>query len=346
MERHKVLSRLGLAALCLIFAGGLIQLNRISLSSFFPSFSSLRSDEGGTKLLWEGLARAGKVSQRRNYQPLEETRFTGCSVFYLGLRPDSLTSADEAFLRAAERILENGNRLILGLTDDPIDTDEKGKKDPLLAKRWNIRFIQSKNRQNGNTAVSVDARSPWQSVNSGASSVAFERAFGAGTIVLFPHVSRISNAELAKDEESRKLIPLLIGNNQAVVFDETHLGMTESGSIAGLARKYRLQGFLAGLLILVGAFLWSRSVAFPPTQATVGKDKFEPIAGNDTRGTLVNLLSRHIPPQDLLKICVAEWNRIRPDRKIAEDGSVIGKDPVMTYRGIQENLQHEKTWKL
>jgi hypothetical protein len=346
MGRRDLLARAGLVVLCAVFVGGLAQLNRVSLNRSYPSLSSLRSDGGGTALLWEGLARTGKVSQQRNYRPLEETHFTGSSVFYLGLRPSDLTYADETFFRTAERIAHDGNRLVLGFTDDPIDSDEKNKKDSLARKRWNIRFVQSKTKGNGSATVSVEAQSPWQPLTNEGPGLIFERKFGAGSIVLLPHVSRISNVMLAKDENSRQLIPMLIGNNGTVIFDEAHFGIVESGSIAGLARRYRLQGLLAGLLMLTALFLWNRSLAFPPIQETEETGKAGLMAGNDTRSTLVSLLSRHIPAEDLLKICIAEWNRVRPDQRITEDGGTVGKDPVAMYRSIQENLTHEKTLKV
>ena len=346
MKPRDLLARVGLVMFCVLFVGGLVQLNRASLNRSYPFFSSLRSDPGGTALLWEGLARTGKVREQRSYRPLEEAHLTGSSVFYLGVRPSDLTYADEAFFRTAERIASAGNRLILGFTDDSIDSGEKNKKDSLARKRWNIRFAQWKAKENENATVSVEAPSPWQPLSDEEPDVIFERKFGAGSVVLLPHVSRISNAALAKDEKSRQLIPVLIGNYRTVIFDEAHFGMLESGSIAGLARRYRLQGLMAGLLVLAALFLWSRSVAFPPVRETQENGQPGLMVGNDARRTLVSLLSRHIPPEDLLRICVAEWNRVRPDKKITEDGGTAGKDPVTAYRNIQENLMHEKTLKV
>ena len=346
MELRNFLSRAGIVLLCVLFVGGLARLNQISLTSSYPAYSSLRSDPSGTKLLWEGLAGTGKVSEQRSYRPLEEAHFTGCSVFYLGLHPDDFTYLynDETFFRTAERIAGEGNRLILGFTDDPPYIDEKDRKETLISKRWSVRFAPSKEKKD--TVVLIGAGAPWQPLRVEGSSVGMERAFGAGTIVLFPHVSRISNAALAKDPKSRAMVSALIENNKAVVFDEAHLNVVESGSIAGLARKYRLGGFLVGLLLLAGAFLWNRSVVFPPVPADNENDTTKPIAGNDTRSTLVNLLSRHIPPSNIMEICIAEWNRTHPDKKILEDSGAMGKDPVVIYRNIQETLQQEKAWKL
>ena len=342
MERRNTPARATLMVLCVIFLGGLVQLNRISLSSSYPNFSSLHGGPSGAKLLWEGLAQTGKVKQQRSYRPLEETHFTGCSVFYLGVPPNSLLYADETFFRTAERMANDGNRLILGITDDTIESDEKDRKEPLLSKRWDVRLNQSKAKDH---LVSIEAHSRWQPLVEAGVTPILERRFGAGSIVLLPHVSRISNATLAKDEKSRELIPKLIANYHAVVFDEAHFGIVESGSIAGLARRYRLQGLLIGFLILAALFLWNRSVSFPPVRETDGS-RIGLIAGNDTRSTLVSLLLRHIPAEDLLKICIAEWNRVRPDQRIIESGDTVGKDPVADYRNIQENLQGKKTWKV
>ncbi len=343
MEPRNFLFRSGLIALCLLFVGGLVQLNRAGFNRSYPPFSSLRSDPEGTKLLWEGLARTGKVSETRNYRPFEEAHFAHSAIFYLGLRPASVAYADESFFRQAEEAAKDGNRLILGLTDDLIQRDEKSQSKSLAWKFWKVRFIPVFEPEGKHSAaVTVKAYAPWQLLPGEV----WERKFGAGSIVLLPHVSRISNAALAKDGELRQLIPVLIGSHRAVVFDESHFGIVESGSIAGLARKYRLQGLLAGLLILTALFLWNRSIAFPPVQEGEEDERTRPIKTNGTRGMLADLLSRHIPPQDLLAICIAEWNRVKPDGKITEDQNRTDEDPVAVYRTIQESLKHEKTWKL
>jgi hypothetical protein len=56
----------------------------------------------------------------------------------------------------------------------------------------------------------------------------------------------------------------MLGGNQRVVFDESHLGEVESGSIAGLARNYHLEGLALALLTLAGLYVWKNSSSLLP----------------------------------------------------------------------------------
>ena len=123
---------------------------------------------------------------------------------------------------------------------------------------------------------------------------------------------------------------------EAVAFDETHLGIEESGSIAGLARRFKLQGLVVGLLILVGLFIWNQSVSFPPP-APFESSGDKQVLGADARSTFAGLIASHLPPRALLESCVAEWNRVKPQQQITTELSAK-IDPIATYRQLQENL--------
>ncbi len=121
-----------------------------------------------------------------------------------------------------------------------------------------------------------------------------------------------------------------------MVFDETHFGIEESGSIAGLARRYKLQGLIAGLLVLVALFIWNQSVSFPPpAEFASGQEK--QVLSADARSTFPGLIARHLTPQALMESCVAEWNRVKHQQRITSDLPAKA-DSVETYRQLQENL--------
>ena len=50
-----------------------------------------------------------------------------------------------------------------------------------------------------------------------------------------------------------------------VVFDEEHNGLRDNPGIASLARKYRLHGVIAGLILLAGLFVWKKAHLDPAT---------------------------------------------------------------------------------
>jgi len=135
-----------------------------------------------------------------------------------------------------------------------------------------------------------------------------ERAFGSGAIVLIANCYPLSNEALA-GERDVALISWALGTNRKVLFDEHHLGLTESGGIVTLARKYHLQGLGAMLLLLLALFIWKNSTSLlPPRMEQTGE---ESVAAKDSSSGLANLLRRNIPAKVLMKACVEEWEGSR-----------------------------------
>jgi hypothetical protein len=116
----------------------------------------------------------------------------------------------------------------------------------------------------------------------------------------------ISNEAMAKDRHA-ELLAWLIGANKRVVFDEAHLGVVETSGVVKLMRKYRLEGFAAGLMLIAGLFIWRNSTSLVPTRADEKRESF--VAGKDAASGFVNLLRRNIAPRDLLATCFAEWEK-------------------------------------
>jgi hypothetical protein len=138
--------------------------------------------------------------------------------------------------------------------------------------------------------------------------VIIERRFGKGSIVISTDTYFISNEALRKERHPAALA-WLIGNNRSVVFDERHFGLHENPGVAALARKYRLHGVLAGVLLLGALFIWKNSVSLvPPYDDTADSDS-DVSTGKDSMSGFIGLLRRNIPPRNLLQVCFHEWKR-------------------------------------
>jgi hypothetical protein len=112
-----------------------------------------------------------------------------------------------------------------------------------------------------------------------------------------------------------EMVAMAIGASSHVVFDEQHLGIAETGSFVGLARRFRLTGLALGMAVCAALFLWRSAAGFPP--AVAGQDV--PLSGRTSLAGLLTLLRRHIPPEELAATCWQEWltaNRrtVPPDR--------------------------------
>jgi hypothetical protein len=104
------------------------------------------------------------------------------------------------------------------------------------------------------------------------------------------------------------LIARLFDGPPAIVFDEEHNHLRDDPGIAALARKYRLHGVVASLLLLAIFFVWKNAVRFVPayeTAATVS----DVVVGKESGEGFINLLRRSIPPSGILGACIAEWRR-------------------------------------
>jgi len=181
--------------------------------------------------------------------------------------------------------------------------------------------------------------------------VVVERRLGAGSIILVADSYPFSNEALWK-ERSPQLLAWMVGPSQSVVFDETHLGVEESPGISALARKYRLHGLFAGVLLLAGLFVWKNATSFvPPYEQAAERDKPELVAGKDSASGFVNLLRRNIPARDLLAVCLGEWkktcSREQPKAKLQQVQAIIDaenqrppgeRNPVATYQAISKIL--------
>jgi len=184
--------------------------------------------------------------------------------------------------------------------------------------------------------------------------VLIERTFGSGSVVIASDSYFISNEALSKDRHA-DLLAWLVGANNHVVFDEAHLGITDSSGVAALMRKYRLHGFVAGLLLLTGLFIWKNSTSLLPKVASEKDEKF--VAGKDARTGFVNLLHRSVPPAEILPTCFNEWEKsVSPAGRVSSTRlqearaafeaekarPAKERHPVATYQKISEALGKQK----
>ncbi|MCX7824784.1 MAG: hypothetical protein N2689_04430 [Verrucomicrobiae bacterium] len=193
----------------------------------------------------------------------------------------------------------------------------------------------------------------WRTIYSrGRRPVLVERPLGRGTIVFVADSYLLSNEGL-RDNREPALLAWLVGPNTTLVFDETHLGVSESPGIMTLARQYRLHGLFAGLLVLAALFVWKNAASFvPPHDEEAGALRLEPTAGKDAAAGLVNLLRRTIPPRDLALVCFEEWKKSFAHRqelaaRLARAQSLVDaersrppakRQPVQMYRDISRVL--------
>ncbi len=182
----------------------------------------------------------------------------------------------------------------------------------------------------------------------GTDPVMIERRLGSGTIVLATDSFFVSNEALQKERQS-KVLAWLVGANRDVIFDEAHLGVMENPGVASLARRYRLHGGAAVLLLIAGLFVWKNAASFVPAPREPGESGH--VRGRESASGFINLLRRSVGEDQLLQTCLNEWHKSRQldrrasPRKLEKIRATVEAfntapkpDPVETYQAISRIL--------
>lgn len=322
--------------LAALFTYGLIGIFsiRFATGDVYPEYSSLRASPSGAKLLYDSLSRTPGVVVSRNYFPLEYLEESHAAVFLLGLDPDEMDSQLEAY----ERLAGRGNRVVAAL-------NWRGEKKPEhseeLDKRWHVKLGFDLDEQHTPRLWFSEAPD-WRVLDrDGPKIVAIERGFEKGTVVLFSESRDFTNESTVKFDRL-PLVSASIGPSDRVIFDERHFGIAESGTVVGLARRFRLTGMVAGLALCAALFIWKNASSFPPP---ADKERTVSLSGRTSLSGLFTLLRRHIKPADLAATCWNEWlasnrNELSPERRARAEAILRehGRQPLDAAREIQTVL--------
>jgi hypothetical protein len=144
----------------------------------------------------------------------------------------------------------------------------------------------------------------WAVIRSqGPLAVAIERPFDSGTVFLLASSEAFTN-DSTVGMDRLDIVARALGAHRKIVFDETHFGIQQSGTIVGLARRFRLAG--AGLALIACALLWiwRAAASFPPPTPAAPTNR---MAGRASSSGLLTLLRRHIPASDIASACWNQW---------------------------------------
>jgi hypothetical protein len=321
--------------LALVFTWSVLRLFGVQFSAggFYPSYSSLRADPQGTKLLFDSLSRLPGLQVGRNYLPLEYFKGNRAAVLLLGIPTEEL---NPALLDRIEKLARNGNRVLLALAFR--ETGRNADQDP-LEHAWHIRLSMDDRKRR--YPLSFTDTGPWTiREQAGTKILVVERSFGAGSVWLFAESGEFSNETVL----AGRLDPVImaLGPSTQVVFDEQHFGISESGSVVALARQFRLTGLGFGLFLVAALALWRNTSAFPPLRQSPALDQY---TGRTSFEGLVTLLQRHVRPRQLATACWEEWlkaNRHQSPADRLQKGAAIAaagaQDPLEAVRELQAGL--------
>jgi hypothetical protein len=345
------------------------ELPGVSVQRLFQPLKKLKADEPVT-LAVLGIARYASWTER-DAEEFESLVFGGGrAVFaflpYDGPAEESATPRDEKSEREKTEKTE------------PVDEEKAGKRRDrgvlsfdVVAKRYGFRFANLRAKSGPPFELKAllaqpdeplerelswhtglhfrDLAPEWRTLyQCEGQPVIIERSYGRGSIILLADAFAFSN-EALRDERHSALLARVFSGPPRIVFDEEHHGVTDQPGIIQLALKYRLQGVIAALALIAALFVWKSTARFLPRDAASGGTVF--VAGRDAAQGFDDLLTRAVPPRELLAVSVAEWRRAFPhhpgfaevERLVAAEQArpKRARDPVAAYRAIVRLLSHQ-----
>jgi hypothetical protein len=187
--------------------------------------------------------------------------------------------------------------------------------------------------------------------------VIIEKPYGQGSIVIAADSYLFSNEAMRK-ERSPELLLWFIGPHAKMIFEETHFGINKSEGVATLVRRFRMQWFLIGFLLMAILFIWKQMTPFVPSRTRATHAQGDNVArGRDYISGLISLLRRNVNRQTVLKTCFQEWSasqdsiqKTTKEKREAIEHIVLTphskrkeeNDPVQKYRTIHKILSQRR----
>ena len=323
--------------LAFVFTYGLIRAFsiRFAAGDVYPDYSSLKASPTGAKLFYDSLSRTPGLTVTRNYSPLVYSDESDAAIFLLAVNAGVFGGAVQTYVDPLERLANRGNRVVVSMTWDGLKKPEIAEA---IEKRWHIKIAYDTPRKR----LYFSAADDWRVLDRDGDKIfAIERDFQKGAVVLFSESGDFSNQSVVKLDRLGP-ISAAIGSKSRVIFDEEHFGIGESGTVVGLARRYRLGGMALGFALCTALFIWRNAASFPPPAEAVRR---ETLSGRTSISGLYTLLRRHIKPADLAAVCWNEWltgNRreLMPERRARAEAILRdrGREPLAAVREIQTVL--------
>src|SRR5581483_1692926 len=316
---------------------------------------------------FEALGKLG-FTVTRNYRALPQLRGTKAAVFYIGSGFATLQHANERDFEEFEQLAKSGARLIIAAQPEsiwapnaPPPKNKKQEKLPtdLLKERWGVE-IGFRDRQvtgaEGGTIKRLGMKpvtgyfekwsEDWSpSVMRAGAPLFLERPFGKGSILLISDCRHFTNRVLLMHPDNEVLTA--IPGKRSMIFDESHLGLEDTGTVVGLTTSHHLNWILLGFVVLAALYIWRSSVSFIPPSP---EPKELSVSGQSAYAALTNLLIQSVPPKSLLHKAAQEWNASvhlsRNQRTISAEELALLPDldrasTIAEYQSLSGRLKHK-----
>mgnify|MGYP005844523247 CR=1 FL=1 len=137
--------------------------------------------------------------------------------------------------------------------------------------------------------------------------VAAQRAIGEGRVIVMTDDYLFSNEALLQHRYPQ-LLAWVLGDQRKLIFEETHLGVSERTGVATLMRRYGLEGFaiaFAGLMTLV---VWRGASPLLPPFGGRARDAVIR-SEHSLEAGLSDLIGRSVPTKSMPRLAFEAWKQ-------------------------------------
>jgi hypothetical protein len=318
----------------LIFFGWQTFRWRLETGDTFPEYSTYRADPKGLKAFYESLLATDQVHVSRRMQSSKIPPSGENQVLMLaGIQADQPTVSEEDS-QFFDHWLATGGRIVFALRPEknqlardqaaPLENQDETDRPPnitwrSLFRRWGVETVPLRETHSTTTDSTLFGKisrwlgrdffdrltSGWKviAVQDGKN-VIVERAFGHGSLVLLADTYPLSNEALATDRNTVFLL-WLMDNRSGVLFDETHLGLSERPGLMTLAQRYGLQGTVISVVAVLLLFIWKCQYTLVP-RTRIAQDGLT-VSGCSSDQAFLNLLRRNVSQKELMDVCIRTW---------------------------------------
>jgi uncharacterized protein DUF4350 len=307
---------------------------RLETGDTFPEYSTYRADPKGMKAFYESLLATDLMHISRRTQSSKILPSGDNQVLVLaGIRADQPTVADDDS-RLFEHWLTTGGRIILALRPEknqpdgiqaaPPENQDETDHPPVVSwrslfRRWGVEAVPLSGMHSATADSTLFGKisrwlgrdsferltSDWKVIGvQDGKNVIVERAFARGSLVLLADSYPLSNEGLATNRNTGFLL-WLMDNRSGVLFDETHLGLSERPGIMTLAQRYGLQGTLISIVAVLLLFIWKCQYTLVP-RTRIAQDGLT-VSGCSSDQAFLNLLRRNVSQKQLVSVCLRTW---------------------------------------
>ncbi len=303
-------------------------LQSMAQSAAYPEWSTHRSDPLGAKVLFLALQRTPGLTVTRSYEPWRELRPTRAMYVFLGAPPRFGKEKEPM-----EKLLAAGGVALLALRPASAKSGARTEE---------FGYLQ----QYGKGLVLKDPA--WSCLAGSREDCALaELPLGRGRLRLLADAAPLRNGDLHQNRQTA-LLAKVFSAGLPVVFEESHLGVADTGGVGVLLSRYRLFPLIGLLLAAALLFVWRNAVSVLPPREPVS-----PGMAPQPAASLRTLLAQRVPPSRLLDTLVEEWKRSLPllpswhrgraaELDAALERARLHKDPRLGYEELRAAIRSRK----